>query len=54
MAPLIALAELHHQLVPATGPGGAFGGVKIHLAESEIVNLGRQMMQDLAGMLKEG
>jgi hypothetical protein len=54
MAPLIALAELHHQLVPATGPGGAFGGTKIHLAESEIVHLGRQWMQDLAGMVKEG
>jgi hypothetical protein len=48
MAPLIALAELHHQLVPAL-----LGGAKIHLAESEIVHLGRQWMQDLAGMLKD-
>ena len=53
MAPLIAVAELHHQLVAAHGPGGAPWGANIHLAESEIVHLGRQWMQDLAGLLKE-
>jgi hypothetical protein len=53
MAPLIAVAELHHQLVAAPGPGGASWGAKIHLAESEILHLGRQWMQDLAGVLKE-
>ena len=53
MAPLIALAELHQQLVAAAGPGGAPWGAKIHLAESEILHLGRQWMQDLAGVLKE-
>jgi hypothetical protein len=53
MAPLIALAELHRQLVAAPGPGGAAWGAKIHLAELEIVHLGRQWMQDLAGVLKE-
>jgi hypothetical protein len=52
MAPLIALAELHHQLVAAPGAGGAPLGAKIHLAESEIVHLGRQWMQDLSGVLK--
>jgi len=53
MAPLIALAELHQQLVAAAGPGGAPWGAKIHLAESEIMHLGRQWMQDLAGVLKD-
>ena len=52
-APLIALAELHHQLVGQHDPGGASWGAKIHLAESEILDLGRQWMQDLAGVLKE-
>ena len=53
MAPLIALAELHHQLVAAPSPGGAPWRAKINLAESEILHLGRQWMQDLAGVLKE-
>ena len=53
MAPLIALAELHHQLVAAPGPGGAPWGAKIHLAESEILHHGRQWMQHLAGVLEE-
>jgi hypothetical protein len=53
MAPLIALAELHHQLVAAPDPGGAPWGATIHLAESEILHHGRQWMQDLAGVLKE-
>ena len=52
MAPLIALAELHHQLVAAPGAGCAPLGAKIHLAESEILHLGRQWMQDLAGVLE--
>src|SRR5262245_3226434 len=39
-APLIALAELHHQLASAPGPGGAPWAAKIHLAESEILDLG--------------
>jgi len=53
VAPLIALAELHHQLVAAPDPGGAPWVAKIHLAESEILHLGRQWMQDLAGVLME-
>ena len=53
MAPLIALAELHHRLHAAPGPGGAPWGANIHLAESEILHHGRQWMQDLAGVLKE-
>ena len=53
MAPLIALAELHRQLVAAPGPGGAAWGAKIHLAELEIVHLGRQWMQDLADVVGE-
>jgi hypothetical protein len=52
-APLIALAELHHRLVAPPDPGGAAGPVKIHLAESEILHLGRQWVQDLAGVLKK-
>jgi hypothetical protein len=50
MAPFIALAELHHQL---HATGGASLGTKIHLLESEIPSLGRQLMQDVAGALKE-
>src|SRR5262245_38726366 len=46
-APLIALAELHHQLTAGPGPGGTPGAVKIHLAESEILRLGRQWVQDV-------
>ena len=53
MAPLIALAELHHQVAAAPGPGGAPWAANIHLAESEILHHGRQWMQDLAGVLKE-
>src|SRR6516162_4706043 len=52
MAPLIALAELHHQLVAEPSSGGASLGAKIHLAQSDILNLGKQWMQDLAGVLK--
>jgi hypothetical protein len=52
-APLIGLAELHHQLVGKHDPGDASWEAKIHLAESEILHLGRQWMQDLAGVLKE-
>ena len=52
-APLIGLAELHHQLVGKHDPGGASLGSKIHLAESEILHLGQHLMQDLAGILKE-
>ena len=53
MAPLIALAELHHQLAAAPDPGGASWGSNIHLAESEILHHGRQWMQHLAGVLEE-
>jgi hypothetical protein len=54
MAPFIALAELHHQLAAAPRFGGASLGARIHLAESEILHLGKQWMQDLAGVLKTG
>src|SRR6516165_961883 len=53
MAPLIALAELHHQLAAAPDPGGASWGSNIHLAESEILHHGRQWMLHLAGVLEE-
>ena len=53
VAPLIALAELHHQLVAAPGPDDAPWAAKIHLAESEILHLGKQWMQDLAEVLKD-
>jgi hypothetical protein len=49
MAPLIALAELHHQLV-AAHEGGALEA-KIHLVEVEIHHLGRQWIEDLVGVL---
>jgi hypothetical protein len=52
-APLIALAELHHQLVGKHDPGGASWGSKLHLTESEILDLGRQWMKDLADALKD-
>jgi hypothetical protein len=52
MAPLIALAELHHQVATAD-PDSASLGAKIHLAESEVLHLGRKWMQDLAGVLKQ-
>lgn len=52
MAPLIALAELHHQLHAAPDSGGAPWGEKIHLAESELLHHGSQWMQHLAGVLK--
>jgi hypothetical protein len=53
-APLIGLAELHHQLVGKHDPGGTSTGAKIHLAESEILHLGQHLIQDLAGTLQEG
>jgi hypothetical protein len=53
MAPLIALAELHHQLHAEPGPGSAPWAAKIHLAESEVLHLGKQWMQSLAGVMKE-
>jgi hypothetical protein len=53
MAPLIAAAELHHQLVAPPDPGGTSLGAKIHLMESEVLHLGRQWMHDLAGVLKD-
>jgi hypothetical protein len=52
MAPLVALVELHYRL--AAEPAGAARAVKIHLAESEILHLGRQWVQDLTGALKQG
>ena len=52
MVPLIALAELHHQVATAD-PAGDSWGAKIHLAESEILHQGRKWMQDLAGVLKQ-
>ena len=53
VAPLIAVAELHHQLVAAGGPGGCLLVAKTHVAESEVLHLARQWMHDLAGVLKE-
>jgi hypothetical protein len=53
VAPLIAVAELHHQLVAAGGPGGPHLVATIHLVESEVLHLGRQWMHDLAGVLME-
>jgi hypothetical protein len=53
MAPFIALAELHHQLVVEPRSGGTSLEAKIHLAESEILHLGKQWMQDLAGVVKQ-
>ena len=53
MAPLIALAELHHRLAAARDPGGTPWGANIHLTESEILHHGRQWMQHLAGVLEE-
>jgi hypothetical protein len=53
MAPFLALAELHHQLVTEPGPNPAPWAAKIHLAKSEILDLGKQWMQDLADVLKE-
>ena len=53
MAPLIALAVLHHRLGAAPGPGGAPWGEKIRIVELEILHLGRQWRQDLADVLKE-
>jgi hypothetical protein len=51
MAPFIALAELHHQLVAAPDGGGPSWGARIHFAESEILRHGKQWTQDLAGLL---
>jgi hypothetical protein len=53
MAPLIALAELHHQLTTGPGLSGAVDVVKVRLADSEILQLGRQWVQDLADVLKQ-
>jgi hypothetical protein len=53
VAPLIAVAELHHQLIGASGLGDSPLAAKIHLAESEVLHLGKQWMHDLAGVLRE-
>jgi hypothetical protein len=53
MAPLLAVAELHHQLAAAPGPDASTWAAKIHFTESEILDFGRQWMQDLADILKE-
>jgi hypothetical protein len=52
MAPVIAVAELHLHLVTASGPDASFAQ-RLHVAESEILHLGRQWMQDLAGVFQE-
>jgi hypothetical protein len=52
VAPVIAAAELHHRLV-AHGLDLASLVHRIPLAESEILHLGRQWMQDLTGVLQE-
>jgi hypothetical protein len=49
-APLIAVVELHHRLT--AGHGAAAGAVKTHLAESQVLHLGRQWMQDLSGVFR--
>ena len=51
VAPLIAVAELHHRLA-AAGGGSPFVS-KIHLVESEVLHLGRQWLHELVGVLKE-
>jgi hypothetical protein len=51
-APLIAVAELHHQLIGASGIGASPLVAKIHLAETDVLHLGMQWMQDLTGVLK--
>jgi len=53
VAPLIAVAELHHRLVAAHGLDSAALVHTIHLAESEILHLGKQWMDDLAGVVQE-
>jgi hypothetical protein len=53
MAPLIALAELHHQLVANPGPEGDSVLGKTHLADSDILQHGKQWMQHLTGLAKE-
>jgi len=53
VATLLALAELHHQLAMSSGPDAAPWAAKIHLAESEIMDLGKQWMQELGDVLKE-
>ena len=53
VAPLIGLAELHHRVTAGPGLGGAVEAVKTRLADSEIVQLGRQWVQDLAEALKQ-
>jgi hypothetical protein len=51
MAPLIALAELHHRLAAAHAYDAL--GAKMQLVESEIQHHGKQWMQDLADVLEE-
>jgi hypothetical protein len=53
MAPLLAMAELHHQLHTAHEHGGVAEAVKTHLAESEILHLARQWVHELAAASKE-
>jgi hypothetical protein len=53
VAPLIALAELHHKVATSTGSDAAPWAARIHLAESEVMDLGKQWMQDLAGLVNE-
>ncbi len=52
MAPVIAVAELHLHLVAEAGPDASLVQ-RVHLAESELLHLGRQWMQDLAGVFQE-
>ena len=49
MAPVIALAELHHRVVAAAGPDGASLAQRIHLAESEILHLGELLNENILG-----
>jgi hypothetical protein len=51
MAPLIGLAELHHRLAPRLKPTGAALAAKVELAEAEVLQLGKQWVHDLAGLL---
>lgn len=52
VAPLIALAELHHRLSAESGVSGAIRSLKTRLAESEIRQLGGQWVHDLADVLR--
>jgi hypothetical protein len=51
VAPVIAAAELHHRLI-AHGLDAVSLVHSIHLEESELIDLGRRWMDDLAGIIR--